>query len=361
MYVARLADAWLIKRMPDTGLAHAPHCESYEPPPELSGLGDVMGRAIQEDVEQGITALKLAFALSKTVGRPVLCASDAETDTVKTDGAKLSLRAVLHYLWDEAGLNTWSPRMAGKRNWLVVQKYVASAAVGKVAKGFPLADSLFLPEAHFSDRKEEIARRRESKLSVLHQGAKGSTKLMILIGEVKEISPSRYGYKMLVKQLPDLPFMLQEDVYKRLLRRFEGELALWDTVDDSHLMVIATFGIGSSGVATVEELALMATSENWIPFDDLHQKTLIDALTKHHRRFRKCMRYNMSLGRALATVVLTDTQPTPAAMYIIEAGASQDYKLAIEELAAGSSIAHWSWHVGDEPMPAFPQKSEPRP
>ena len=354
MYVARLGDSWLIKRMPDTGVAHVPNCESYEPPPELSGLGQVLGRAITEDIEQGTTALKLAFALSKAVGRLAPSASDGESDTVRTDGTKLSLRSVLHYLWEDAGLNSWSPRMAGKRNWLVVQKYLTQASLGKVAKGAPLADSLFLPEAHFSHQRDEIARRREAKLAFLQKGVKGATRLMILIGEVREIGASRYGYKMLIKQLPDFPFMLAEDVHRRLVKRFDGELALWDTIEDCHLMVIGTFGIGSSGVATIEELALMVTSENWIPFDDLHQKTLIDMLTHQHRRFRKCLRYNMASGRPLATVVLTDTQPKPVAMYLIEAGASPDCKAAIEDLAANSAIPHWLWRVGDEPMPPLP-------
>ena len=40
---------------PDTGDAHATGCESYEPPPELSGLGEVMGTAIQEDPEHAGT------------------------------------------------------------------------------------------------------------------------------------------------------------------------------------------------------------------------------------------------------------------------------------------------------------------
>ena len=49
MYVARLSDSFIVKRMPYTGSHHAPDCPSYEPPAELSGLGQVLGSAITED------------------------------------------------------------------------------------------------------------------------------------------------------------------------------------------------------------------------------------------------------------------------------------------------------------------------
>src|SRR5437867_821236 len=61
MYVARAGAGFVVKRMPFTGHRHAPDCPSYEPPPELSGLGQVMGSAITEDPSSGITSLKLGF------------------------------------------------------------------------------------------------------------------------------------------------------------------------------------------------------------------------------------------------------------------------------------------------------------
>ena len=66
MYVARVAGQFIPKRMPGTGAQHDPGCESYEAPPELSGFGEVAGRAIQEDVDAGVTVLRLGFSLSRT-------------------------------------------------------------------------------------------------------------------------------------------------------------------------------------------------------------------------------------------------------------------------------------------------------
>ena len=39
MYIAKVLGRFLIKRMPDSGGNHAPSCDSYEPPLQLSGLG----------------------------------------------------------------------------------------------------------------------------------------------------------------------------------------------------------------------------------------------------------------------------------------------------------------------------------
>src|ERR1700709_2250854 len=69
MYVAKAGAHYVIKRMPNTGGTHAPGCASWEPRAGLSGLGEVKGGAIQENIEDGITTLKLDFSLSKTGGR----------------------------------------------------------------------------------------------------------------------------------------------------------------------------------------------------------------------------------------------------------------------------------------------------
>ena len=92
MYVARLGDGYIVKRMPDTGSHHAPDCSSYEPPAEFSGLGQLLSSAITEDPTTGETTLKLGFPLSKMSGRPTMPTSGAECDSVATDGTKLSLR-----------------------------------------------------------------------------------------------------------------------------------------------------------------------------------------------------------------------------------------------------------------------------
>ena len=75
----------------------------------------------------GLTALRFDFALSKGASKAIPSVNTEAKNSVKTDGKKLSLRGLLHYLWEQAEFNKWSPGMAGKRNWFVIRKYLYEA------------------------------------------------------------------------------------------------------------------------------------------------------------------------------------------------------------------------------------------
>lgn len=92
MYIARMGEQYLVKRMPLTGFEHDPACESFEPPYELSGLGALIGSAIQLDTATGMAALKLDFSLSKTGSRAAPVAAESGSDSVAGDARKLTLR-----------------------------------------------------------------------------------------------------------------------------------------------------------------------------------------------------------------------------------------------------------------------------
>lgn len=352
MYVAKLGHQYIIKRMPHSGAMHATSCDSYEPPAELSGLGEVMGGAIQTNLADGVTTLKFDFALSKNGSRAAPAPSGAEHDSVRTDGKKLTLRGTLHYLYDEAGLTRWAPAMAGKRSWWVLRKFLLQAASDKVAKGGSVADLLYIPESFSLEKKDEITRRRLAIFNPLAQADGGTRRLMMLVGEVKEIGNARFGKKMVVKHLADAHFMMNDDLYKRMLKRFEHELALWGGTESSHLLVIGTFGVNGAGVASLEEASLMLVNENWIPYESIDEKMLIDALTAQKRRFVKGLRYNLPSTTPLASAVLADTSE-PVAMYISTFGASDEYRKALRDLTEESALEAWQWDTANE-MPAFP-------
>lgn len=358
MYIASVSGRLTLKRMPNSGGNHAPSCDSYEPPAELSGLGQVLGSAIQENPEDGMTALKLGFSLTKTSGRAAPVLSATESDSVKTDGTKLTLRGTLHYLWDQAGFNRWSPAMAGRRSWYTVRKYLLQAADGKTTKGSKLSELLYVPEPFSAEHKDEIAQRRMAFFSrATGRGANGSRSLLVAIGEVKEIASARFGHKIIFKHVPDAHFMLNEDLHKRLVKRFELELGLVGAVDGAHLIAIASFGVGDAGVASIEEIALMPVTENWIPFETNYDKLLIDKMTGADRRFVKGLRYNLASDRPLACMVASDTGPMPTAMYISTANGADSYHQALETLMTGSAMRSWIWRANEGEMPALPARS----
>jgi hypothetical protein len=304
-------------------------------------------------LEGGGTALKFGFSLSRIAGRATPKEA-TDSDSVKTDGTKLTLRSTLHYLWDQAHFNRWAPNMAGKRNWFVIRKYLLQAAADKMAKGTALSNMLYLPETFSVERKDEIAQSRAQMMAKLAAPEKGVRKLQVLIGEVKEIATSRYGYKVVVKHLPDFHFMLNEDVWKRMNKRFADELELWEGLEDARLIVIATFSVGPTGLASIEEMALMVVTDNWIPFENYFDKGLIDTLTAEGRRFVKGLRYNLPSNSPLASAVLTDTTPSPIALYVITYAANNTCRTLANELIEESQIPSWLWVAGEGNMPALP-------
>jgi hypothetical protein len=262
----------------------------------------VLGSAITEDPATGETTLKLDFPLARMPGRSTMPQPGGESDSVSSSGTRLSLRGLLHYLWDQAGLTRWHPGFAGKRSWATVRRKLVQAALHKSARGHSLCSRLYLPEPFSVDERDAINKRR---LAQWQQAAAMPGKpqdLMLLIGEVKEIVPARYGFKAVIKHLPDQAFAIDEQLYRRLGRRFEPELALWGASDDIHMVMIATFGVGSAGVPAIHELCLMPATRQWLPVADGFEKQLLDRLVGENRFFVKGLHYNLGRGDRIAHI-----------------------------------------------------------
>ncbi|MFS8039400.1 DUF1173 domain-containing protein [Xanthobacter sp. AM11] len=355
MYIARNDGQFLVKRMPLTGRDHDPSCPSYEPPYELSGLGPLIGNAIQIDDATGTAILKLDFSLTKRGSRSAPASPSETSDTVRNETKKLSLRAVLHYLWDAAELTEWTSLWAGKRGWGKVRASVMNAAREMTVRGGPLSDILFVPEVFHADDKAAIAVRRSRALSGAQAPGNGPQKLMLLVGEVKEFPEARSGRKVVIKHLPDFPLMLEEAAWRRLNKRYDAELELWDANEETHVVAIATFGISNAGVPAINEIALMVVTENWIPFESAHELQLLSRLAGMRRKSVKGLRFNLSRDQPVVCVTLPERRPSPVAMYIVPAGADEDYdRILAEMIDARPEMTPWVWRTADGGMPLMP-------
>jgi hypothetical protein len=352
MYVARLGDGYIVKRMPDTGNHHAPDCPSYEPPPEVSGLGQVLGSAITEDPATGETKLKLNFAMSKIVGRSTMPTAGGESDSVASSGTKLSLRGLLHYLWDQADLTRWQSGFAGKRTWGTVRKHLLQAAENKVARGDSLRSRLYIPEVFAVEQRDALNARRMSQWSQAIAAPGKPLHLMLLIAEVKEIVPARYGFKAVAKHVPDQAFAMDEPLYHRLGRRFESALALWGAADDIHMVMIATFSVAAAGVPTIVELSLMPVTRQWLPVENAFEKQLVEKLVSDGRSFIKGLRYNLGAASALACATLTDCDGSAPLLFVVPAGVEHDGR---HLQMSDPSVPLWLWHPTAEAMPPLPR------
>lgn len=354
MYIAHLGGGFIVKRMPNTGHLHAPACPSYDPPPELSGLGEVAGSAINEDLATGATTLRLDFSLAKRGGTRQPVAEGTPPDTVRTDGQKLTLRGALHYLWDQAELTRWMPGMTGKRSWGVVQRRLLAAAQNKFAKGDPLAEVLFVPEPWSQDQKDAIERDRRGQLARLHTRDATGSRLMVVIGELKEFKEARFGSRAVIKHVPEMHLQVPGDLVRRIERHFERELALWKSEDESHMILAGTFGIDLAGYANLESATLMVTDANWIPVEHRWDLELVRRLVAERRRFTKGMRYNLAGDRPIASAVLADTANVPVALYVVPPSSEADAVAKVTTIVEESELESWIWHAGVGEIPALP-------
>ncbi|XAZ20480.1 DUF1173 domain-containing protein (plasmid) [Sinorhizobium sp. B11] len=354
MYIARVEDHYFIKRMPLSGRDHDPVCPSYDPPYELSGLGPLIGGAIQI-AANGKADLKLDFSLTKR-GRRAAAGqlSEAPEHGIRNEPRKLSLRAMLHYLWEAGELTEWRSAWSGKRGWGRVRANLLSAAAQMTARGSSLGDMLFVPEVFHPEDKDAIAVRRATALKGVQAIDSGPRKLMMIVAEVKEFSAAREGQRIVVRHMP-FPLMIEESAWRRLAVRHETELELWRSNEVFHLIVIATFGISAAGIAAGEEIALMVVNEHWLPFENIHELRLLEKVSHLKRKSVKGLRFNLPQDAPIVSVTLPEQKPAPVAMFIVPASASEDYEQALADMInAKPEITPWVWRVADGEIPRLP-------
>lgn len=362
MYVARMMNSYIVKRMPNTGSQHAVCCPSFEPPAELSGLGQMLGSAIVENATTGLTTLRLDFPMTKLLGRSATPASSADSSSATTQGHKLTLRSLLHYLWDQAELTHWKPEFVGRRSWNTVRRHLLRAAEYKIARGHPLLTSLYIPETFSVEQREAINHRRLQQWAHSRPTPGAPQQLMLMIAEVKEMVPARFGYKLVIKHVPDQGFAVDETLYRRLCRCFERELALWSDSDGLHLMAIATFRLNDSGIPSIVEMSMVPVTPQWLPIEDQFDRLLVNALVRDERAFIKCQRYNFPSSIVLPSASLSDCGESPQILVIARpANEGADFSTMLQKVAALDAPPAWIWNVSNEPMPVLPMKKTTKP
>jgi hypothetical protein len=183
---------------------------------------------------------------------------------------------------------------------------------------------------------------------------------MLLIAEVKEIVPARYSFKAVIKHVPDQAFTLDEQLYRRLGRRFESELSIWGAADNLHMVMIATFGVSEAGIPAIAELSLMPVTGQWLPVEDSFEQQLVERLVRDGRSFVKGLRYNLPSGQPLASAILTDACESPVALCIARHGADDpQLDSALKDFATVNDSAAWIWRVAQGAMPPLPCQRRP--
>lgn len=139
MYIAKHGH-YVIKRMPGTAPQHHPSCDSYEPEASVSGRGAMLGTAIISTGPESFE-VHVDFPLARASGRIRTVPQSREGSDVNMPAPRLTLQALMHFLFEQAGFHRWSPSMAGRRSQGVVHKYLTVAASEvRIKGGCPVGD-----------------------------------------------------------------------------------------------------------------------------------------------------------------------------------------------------------------------------
>ena len=105
----------VVKRMPETGSRHHPSCTSCEPDPASSGLGKLVGDAVRES-PAGEVDLCVDFPWTRNQGHGGSRTDAGLPGGVEVARRRISLHGLIHFLFERAGFNRWTPAMEGKVN-----------------------------------------------------------------------------------------------------------------------------------------------------------------------------------------------------------------------------------------------------
>ena len=356
MYIARHAE-YVVKRMPDTGNQHHPTCPSFEPEPGTSGLGELLGKAIIEHAPDQVE-VRTDFPISRMPGKS-MPRGEAVTDPpeVHAPRKQMSLRALLHFLYERAGFNRWYPAMEGRRNQGVLHKYLSEAARGVLLKGAMLDERLYVPEPFRAEFKEQIGERRRKKLALLMSPEDAvQFKMAILVGEYNGSEATNIGRRIIVKHLPDVPLYMGRKAWERVERCYGAILQARDAdvARKPRVMLAALIYAKREHVYQVDTLSMMLTSDQWVPLDGLHELPLIEALQRAQRAFIKPLKYDARTAAAFPNVLLLDCGMMPLPMHVVSPFADAKERALKEKAVATGGMSAWVWTT-DKEMPPLPE------
>ena len=360
MYIARHAE-YIVKRMPDTGSLHHPTCPSFEPEPGMSGLGELLGEAIIERSPDQVE-VRTDFAMSRLPGKAVP-RGEAVIDPAEVHAPRksMSLRALLHFLFERAGFNRWYPAMEGRRNQGVLHKYLSEAARGVMVKGASLDERLYVPEPFRVELKDEIGERRRKKLALLLSPEDaGRYRMAIIVGEYNGSEPTAFGRRIVVKHMPEVPLYIETKAWEHVERSYAAVLQARyaDVPKKPRVMMAALVYAKREYVYQVDTVSMMLTTDQWIPLDGLYELPLIDALQREQRSFMKPLKYDARSAATFPNVLLLDCEGGPIPLHAVSAfGDTKEKALKVRALAL--SQPHWVWNTETE-LPQLPARGRSR-
>ncbi len=351
MGIRKLPSRYILARMPDSGEKHHLTCDAFCVAPDHSGLSGYQESAIVTD-DEGITRIHLNVPLAQ---RPERLTTKPPEKILQTllparKRSRTTLLGVVHHIWEKTGLNKWFASMQGKRNWHIVRKcvlqYADAAMVGREA----LRDFLFVPEMlNANQRAEQLDRCREFlyRACAVRDGAQHYA---LLFAEVTGMSPTQYGGRLVIKQLKDCGFWVQQQVVDDFAQRFPRAMSILNEPTTARRVVglFVLYPGKKERQYHIRDGALMPVNEQWIPFDSSYEAAIADALVESKRSFVKPLRYDADEAAVFPDFLLFDASHYPLPMEIYGFSGNLEYEQRKREKIAyyqNTRKPYWHWDI----------------
>lgn len=354
MYLAHYKKFFL-KKMPNTGPDHAPHCPSFEPDPGLTGRG-IYSKIAATEKPDGRLSIKAAVpilirAATGDSNPPQVSPSPGNPNAQKDE---FKLTGVLHLLWERAGFNRWAPKMKNRRHYNQIYKFIYEAASLIILRRNPIKSYLYIPEPFKPDLVHEIDARRQRIFKTLTRTSHNEPKRMMVLGEIRDFISGEEGLGIHLGHTPKtLTFWCDNKMSTKVEKIIAFATPDWPSVNPLlKIITLMTVEKHEKSKWIVHDITAMVTNKNYIPITSLHEATLTDHLIENDRYFYKPLNYD-SKGTGFANFLLTDTGDSPVPLEIFQldkgaATASQNMRIAEYE---ENNEKYWQWDVNTETGP----------
>ena len=334
---------FFLRIMPNTGHLHSQACHSYVPPIESTDSST----SAQDTVK-----IKLAFPLKLTDHTaPKPGEARKKTSGIHEHQHETGMWELFNLLCDRAGLNIWHPGMVGKRNWGLVRYRILQSAQGILTShNQPLSYSLYLPERYSHENHQQQLEKAKNDLSVLCRQEPDGSRLAIVIGQVKQLSKTKYGSSIQIKHIPSIPFWVSEALTVTMNTRYATEIATLPN-EQSRVLCMMTVESKPTGYFA-KSITLLRTNLHWIPVFSECDNTVTVKLVAEQRQFKK-----QCASNSASKAVLLDSCSTTHLFVLGDAwcGMPDQEKLVEIKKAHQSHTPVWVWHAasGEGGMPPF--------
>jgi hypothetical protein len=284
---------------PGEGTTHDQRCAFFKLAPELSGSTAYSRAAIQEDGEGFRITLRQPLELREGEHEPAAAAEAAQQTTNRN---AVSLLGLLHWAWEQGGLNRWHPSH-GPRHWRHVNAEVTAAARTSTLNRQPLDQALhvispYTPQT--ASLTDWALGRFTSALTSRPNGRRRG----LLLAELRGISATKSSVRLALGHTRR-PVFVPTALMNRTQTSYRSAFAAARPEHARRIALLLVEATSLGNLAAVD-LCVMLTSRHYIPADSSHEVLAADLLVDRGRAFVKPCRFDA--GEAvLPDFVLTDT------------------------------------------------------